>query len=688
MSSTRIHRLMLLAGITATAAPALSQPAPVAPATTARRTFVPADFARFAPRTAYDMLVQLPGFTIRTAVEERGLGQASENVLINGERIANKSGGAVAELQKISASNVERIEIAEAAQLGIAGLSGQVANIVVKSAAKSSGQFEWRPEVRAHYATPNWFRGSASYNGKSGPVDWTLSLENQASRGAYGGPAEIRDGDGTVLERRTLDLHSDFDQPKLTGKFKLDGPGSSLGNLSLAWRPYYYDFENDERRERAAGDDRDRRVTQTQKGYSTDFNGDYELAVGPGRLKLIGLRHFEHEPTVTRQITSFDNGAPDQGIRFDRDVEIGETIGRAEYRWKALGSDWQASAERADNRLEQVGRFFELSPSGEFIEVPFPQGSGSVAERRHEGLLTFGRALSPSLDLQLVGGGEISRLKRVDGDAPARKFFRPKGSLSLAWRLAQGWDASFKLSRKVGQISFYDFLAQPRLQDERENEGNPDLVPPQSWVAELEAGRDLGAWGKTRLRVYAHRIDDIVDIVPIGLDGEGIGNLPRATRLGFESKSTIQFDPISWKGAKLDMTIMLERSRVRDPLTGEKRAISDSLDRNISLALRHDIPGSKLAWGASASHAHFTKAFYPAEISQVNEGPAFVSAYVEHKDVAGLTVRGTVGNIFNARHLFKRTVYTDRRNVSPVNFVEDHDQLIGPIFALLVRGNF
>ena len=688
MSSMRIHRLALLAGIAATAAPALAQPAPVAPTTTARRTFVPADFARFAPRTAYDMLVQLPGFTIRTAVEERGLGQASENVLINGERIANKSGGAVAELQRISASNVERIEIAEAAQLGIAGLSGQVANIVVSNGAKSTGQFEWRPEVRAHYATPNWYRGSVSYNGKSGPVDWTLSLENQASRGAYGGPAEIRDGDGSVFERRSLNLHSDFDQPKLTGKFKLDGPGSSLGNLSLAWRPYFYDFENDERRERADGDDRDRRVTQTQKGYSTDFNGDYELGLGPGRLKLIGLRHFEHEPTVTRQITRFDSGAADQGIKFDRDVEIGETIGRAEYRWKLLGSDWQASVERADNRLDQVGRFFELDPAGEFVEVPFPQGSGSVAERRYEGLLTFGRALSPKLDLQLVGGGEISRLERVDGDAPARKFFRPKGSLSLAWRPAQGWDASFKLNRKVGQISFYDFLAQPRLQDERENAGNPDLVPPQSWQAEVEAGRDLGAWGKTRLRLYAHRIDDIVDIIPIGLDGEGIGNLPRATRLGFESKSTIQFEPMGWKGAKLDLTVMMERSRVADPLTGEKRAISDSLDRNISLTLRHDIPGSKLAWGISGSHAHYTRAFYPTEIAQVNEGPAFVNAYVEHKDVAGLTVRATAGNIFNARHLFKRTVFAGRRNVSPVSFVEDYDQLIGPIFSLLVRGNF
>ena len=57
-------------------------------------------------------------------------------------------------------------------------------------------------------------------------------------------------------------------------------------------------------------------------------------------------------------------------------------------------------------------------------------------------------------------------------------------------------------------------------------------------------------------------------------DGQGIGNLPSADRYGFESTSTLLFDPIGWKGAKLDFTIGAERTRVRDPLTGEKREIA------------------------------------------------------------------------------------------------------------------
>jgi outer membrane receptor for ferrienterochelin and colicin len=106
-------------------------PPPVAKSAGQKRVYAPADFARFAPKTAYDMLVQVPGFSIRGADQERGLGQASENVLINGQRIANKSGVAIDQLQRISASSVERIEIVDAASLGIAGLSGQVANVIV-----------------------------------------------------------------------------------------------------------------------------------------------------------------------------------------------------------------------------------------------------------------------------------------------------------------------------------------------------------------------------------------------------------------------------------------------------------------------------------------------------------------------------------------------------------------------------
>src|SRR3954468_17220217 len=208
-------RSSLLAGIAVTLSmPALAQSTPPADpaaspppqgnaATRAKRVYTPADFARFAPQTALDVLAQVPSFSIRSVdMSTRGIGQASENVLIDGQRITNKSGGAVDQLQRTAASSVERIEIVDAASLGIAGLSGQVANVVLKQAAKASGQFEWNPTARAHYAKPEFFGGSVSYSGRTGPLDYTFSARNGAGRGAYGGPILIFDRNGVLTESR------------------------------------------------------------------------------------------------------------------------------------------------------------------------------------------------------------------------------------------------------------------------------------------------------------------------------------------------------------------------------------------------------------------------------------------------------------------------------------------------------
>ena len=139
---------------------------------------------------------------------------------------------------------------------------------------------------------------------------------------------------------------------------------------------------------------------------------------------------------------------------------------------------------------------FQLNSQREFVQVPFPEGTGKVTEVRYEALGSFSRPLASNLDLQLAAGAETSTLDRVDDDEPARKFFRPKGSATFAWRPSKGWDLSLKLRRRVGQIDFLDFLAQPVLSQDRQNAGNPELVPPQSWEAKPSLPAISGAGGR------------------------------------------------------------------------------------------------------------------------------------------------------------------------------------------------
>ncbi len=171
-----IRRAMLLAFVSSVSlsVPAVAQeapatgdaPPPVSSPAGTKRIFTPADFTRFAPRTALDMLNQVPGFSIRGEdTGSRGLGQASGNVLLNGKRLSGKSTDPVTALQAIPAGNVTRIEIVDAAEVDVPGLTGQVANVVYEASKKLSGQFSYRPEFRAHYADPLYTRGDVSVSG-------------------------------------------------------------------------------------------------------------------------------------------------------------------------------------------------------------------------------------------------------------------------------------------------------------------------------------------------------------------------------------------------------------------------------------------------------------------------------------------------------------------------------------------
>jgi hypothetical protein len=61
---------------------------------------------------------------------------------------------------------------------------------------------------------------------------------------------------------------------------------------------------------------------------------------------------------------------------------------------------------------------------------------------------------------------------------------------------------------------------------------------------------------------------------------------------------------------------------------------------------------------------------------------------VEDKNVFGMTARISVDNVFNGRHLEHRIVYTGWRDRAPIDFVELHNELVGPIFSLSLKGSF
>lgn len=650
--------------------------------------YTPADFARFAPRTALDMVERIPGFQIVSGGNSgnRGLGGASENLLINGERLANKTTDARAALQRIPANQVAYIAIVDGASLTVPGLTGQVANVVlVEGAARGfTTSFEWRPEWRPGLEN-NWLDGEVSTSGAIGGVQTTISLVNEARRQGHWGPEYVYDGAGALLFVRHEKGRYNAERPRLSLAL---GRTTSNGNQ---WN-YHMGGQIVDRLNRIEGQSIqpgagavDEAFRFTEKEYNYDLGGDYDLSLGGGRLKLIGFYRFEHSPTVDQYIVEREVGGR-SGLRFSRDADESEAILRSEYGWRSAGgSDWQIALEGAYNSLDVEAELAELGADGLFHPVSFAGDHTRVEEKRAEASLSWGRALSGNLTAQVNLGAEYSELSSSGPGGLTRQFFRPKGKIALAWKAAEATTVNWMLQRRVDQLDFFDFASSVDLENDKGNRGNGRLVPPIINRTELEVVQDMGRWGNASFAFAYGYAQHLVDQIPLSDDSEGRGNLPPAHLYRISSKATLLLDPLGWKGARIDSDITVRRNRVRDPLTDMWRDQSMGQEYDLSIKLRHDIAGSDIAWGTDFSDNRSSPRVRLDAIERDYSAGPFVTAYVEHKDVAGLTMRLSYHNLAKMEDGFDRTVYVDRRD-GPIAFSESRQRGFGRFFQLTVSG--
>ena len=657
-----------------------------------RRVFVPDDFTRFAPRSALDMARQIPGFSIRNEGGARGLGQADTNVLINGRRISGKSNGPVEALQRIPTEEVVRLELVDGASLDIGGLTGQVLNVVTASSGGISGQFNYSPQFRSEGTPFRWGDGSISIAGGGQKTEWTVAFENNQGRFGDDGPELVFDGTGALIETREEFRNQNFDRPSLSGSYTRIADNGNVLNLTGEIQ-YSFNDETETSSRSLVIDgqtgplDNTRFLLSDSETFSYEVGADYQFNFGPGRLKLIAFHSFEDRDSLSTQLTEFADGSTPEGSAFRRLSDQGETIVRAEYSFDALGGGFVFAAEGVRNYLDIESELEVRDDQGLLQPVALPGASARVEEDRADFGLTYSRPLAPNLQFQASGGVEYSQLSQSGPLGLTRDFYRPKGFVALDWKASDQLSLSGRIERVVGQLNFFDFLATVDLDQDREDATNANLVPQQSWVFEIEATMGLGDLGSLNLRTFYEDITDIVDQIPIAGGGQSPGNLPSAERYGVAGDLTLLSEPLGWRGTRLDANLSLRGSSVRDPLLGNTREISGNDIVDVSVDLRHDFPGTVWAIGGSANWEDNARRVRLDEVSLRSESFGFVSAFVENKNVAGLTFRANIANLIGRENRFDRTVFIDRQ-AGIVDFVEDRDRTFGVIFTLDIEGSF
>ena len=687
------------------AAPAFAQeqspPQPQPQQTSQVQVYDPAYFARFAPKTAMDMVANIPGFEITSSSNERGFGQARQNVLINGRRVSGKSNDAAASLGRITAESVVRIEIVDGATLNIPGLSGQVANVVAKVDALS-GNWSQVTELRENMK-PSFGRTSVSANGRTdGGWSWSAALNTFEFHNGNDGLAWITDGSGQLVDQRREDFRGNGQEPDLNATVTYEAIDGAVANMNLSLRSFNFVGRETSHRNPLNGAPQDRYSFIGEDELGGEIGADYEFDLGPGRLKLIALERYEDGDDLVTVESYSSAGAAQGGARVIEHSQQGETIARGEYGFRGLDGDIQIAAEAAFNFLDVVTEYADREPDGSYPLVALPEGTARVEERRAETNVSYSRKFGDAWSMQGSLGAEFSELAQEGAGGLTREFVRPKGFVSLAWKPDNNFDASVKAERKVGQLRFGDFLSSVDLQNNASSGGNVDLVPQQSWILSTEINQKLGDWGAVKLAADYRLIEDVVDqkliVRPAPLPPlSGVGNIGEATAWSVTGSGTINFDPIGAKGLQFSFNWRYNDSEVDDPLTGIPREISYDGKLGGNMALRWDIPDTTWTIVGGVEENQQYPGYRLDQVSRNWAAPSINFFHIENKDVFGMKVRLQVVNFNDTSENSRREVFlpTDlndpnspRLRTNPLDFTEERHRTFGPIVRLFVSGTF
>jgi hypothetical protein len=621
------------------------------------------------------------------------LGQGGANILINGERLTGKS-DPFSQLDQLQASSVVEIRILEGATLSIPGLSGQVADVTVVTSSKLKGTWEWNPQFRKRLA-PNLLNGEVNLSGEAnvlGGVTYAVTLRDYGHRSGARAFETLTDATGVLFETRDEDIQNTSRRPGVAINLGWVPKPDHKANLNAEY--FLFDFFRASRAVRnpltAAGRNLLTESTSSEDEWNLEIDGDYEFPLFSGRMKFTGVLDRESSPSKN----SFTRFNPQTGFlgasRFEQNGEELELIGRAEYSWSPTeGQDWQIAAEGAYNELDIDQQLFLQSPGADFL------GQGLtgfiVSENRAETTLTHNRPLGEKWSLQASVGVEYSELMQERTGAAAtqpREFVRPKGFISANYKASETFDIRTRLERQVGQLNFFDFISSVDLEDNLDRSANPDLVPSQSWLANIEFDKDFGEGNTLKVTFDAGLVSDTVDRIPIGIDGDGVGNIGTAKTYAVHIESTFKGERWNLPGTELNLSMGVHGSNVDDPVLGFSRRLNGDSKVHYDVSFRHDIPQTDWAYGGYMGRHTFDLQYRLFSIDRSGDDKPYTSIFVEHKDVAGMTLNVDLGNLFGQEEFSERNRLTARRDVGVTQQTEEIKFNYGPILRVSLSGSF
>ena len=651
-------------------------------------------FTQYNPVTLTDMIRYIPGgemvlnrrFGPGGGGDFRGFGANDSQVLLNGRRMSGKINNMSTALARIQATQVERIELIRGNAEGLdIRNEGIIFNIIlVEGAENSSSSFidAGVTDINGMDTEPAIL---ASYNANRGPLEFGISYQYENRPRLNLVDEQVLNADRTQREFRHLfnaqTRHNHIVIGNIAYEFQ-NGVALQINGL-ISDNAQEYERHEDQFLYGSRGELKPNAIEVGDIANLNDeleIGGDIEFDVGQlGSFKtLFVLNRRDNDDTIAQDIINdnFISRFFSSVSNYDED----ETIVRSAITTLIGAHTLEYGAEAAFNSLDR---------SWAFNEDPFV--NAIVEEDRYEMFLTHSIQVSDKFSLQSALTQEYSRiLQNRDDQTNDRSFRYLKPRLEVRYDFTPNDQFRILLERTVSQLNLNEFVASRNIDDELINFGNPDLEPEVTWIYSLSYERRFANdGGSIEIRAQYEDISEHIDKVLIGSDNSGIGNIGNAWKKNLDVNLNTRFGFIGFPSAVFTLSYTHEDSEVADPFTGLKRRTRYSTSDYFRVNFRHDIEGTKFAYGVRA-HRRAGRLRQDVSLHELTDfRPHLDEMFIEYNVTSNIRLRLAGSHFWNEDwRVFEKVFYNGHIARGDIKRIDVQDWTIDPDYVLSVQATF
>ncbi|MBT5719617.1 MAG: TonB-dependent receptor, partial [Gammaproteobacteria bacterium] len=594
-------------------------------------------FTEFNPVTVQDMLDRIPGVGSATGGSNqnsrgpgqgggnggRGLGSGSggSQVLINGKRTAGKNNQASGQMDRITADQVNYIEIIRgtSGELDVRG-SGQIVNVVLfEDLSANSLSYEVNMDrYLDHNTQPG---GSVSYSGQTGGLNYVLSAvaepryDHNVSKETsiladFALNDEVREE--RIREQTSYDFSVNLDyELSLKSSVRFNALYSENDNPTDVLR-YTTDLRATPRataieREEIPGD-----------RNNWEIGGDYEyLSEGGNRFKVLFISNRNNSASTRERYDVFADGSESKDLFLDLGSVTTERIVRGSYTMGLFeGQDIEFGAERAQTTLDSSLALGLPSsagtPSADFgglVPQAVSNANSTVEEIRIEPFIIHNWIINSRMTLESTLLYELSEISQSGDVNRTRDFDFVKPKVDFRYNLTPQLQLRGSAEKVVRQLRFSDFVASndPQDNDSITLYGNENLRQEWFWkydfYADYRLPNDIGV---VNMNLFYHQHKDRIARIDVSPSEDNLqsanGNIGDGDVVGISINSSIRMRMINLPNLLVTSALSVRDSEIEDPFLGIDRRFARFGRGRLTLGFRHDLPRWNMNYGLEWSN--------------------------------------------------------------------------------------